>query len=243
MSQQPVGSRGAVGASDIDGSAGVLRVSQLVVRHGQREILKGIDLDVPAGEVCVLMGASGSGKSTALRTIAALQAFSAGSVAVGDATLKPGALPRESGLRALRAKVGMVFQAHALFEHLSAIENVMLAPVHALGQSREQASARAHELLRELGVDARADALPRQLSGGEAQRVAIARALATGPMLLLMDEPTSALDPARRAGLGETLRELADAGRALLIATHDGEWAERFADRVVVLDNGQIKPQ
>lgn len=220
----------------------VLRVRDLHVERSGREVLRGIDLSVAAGEVCVLMGASGSGKSTALRTIAALQDFSAGSVHVGDFVLQPGAVPKESQLRALRGKVGMVFQAHALFEHLTALDNVCLAPEHALAWPRDKAERVARELLRELGVEARADAYPRQLSGGEAQRVAIARALAPDPALLLMDEPTSALDPARRAGLGETLRELAAAGRALLIATHDGEWAERFADRVVVLEDGRLVP-
>src|SRR6476661_3801313 len=226
---------GAIGAP-------VLHVQGLRVERSGREVLRGIDLTVAAGEVCVIMGASGSGKSTALRTIAALQAFSAGSVRVGDFALAPGAVPKESRLRALRGRVGMVFQAHALFEHLTAIDNVCLAPEHALGWPRGKAETVARGLLAELGVEARADAYPRQLSGGEAQRVAIARALAPDPMLLLMDEPTSALDPARRVGLGETLRELASAGRALLIATHDGEWAERFADRMVMLEDGRLAP-
>ncbi len=224
-----------------DASAPVLGVQGLHVERSGRGVLRGIDLSVAAGEVCVLMGASGSGKSTALRTIAALQAFSAGRVQVGDFVLQPGAVPKESQLRALRSRVGMVFQAHALFEHLTAIDNVCLAPQHALGWTRDKAETVARDLLAELGVEARAAAFPRQLSGGEAQRVAIARALAPNPTLLLMDEPTSALDPARRAGLGDTLRELAAAGRALLIATHDGEWAERFADRVVVLEDGRIR--
>lgn len=235
------GDGGEGDSSVMNSGALVLCVRGLVVSHGEKQVLRGIDLDVRAGEVCVLMGASGSGKSTALRTIASLQAFSAGSVSVGGFSLTPGAVPKESALRELRARVGMVFQAHALFEHLSAMENVMLAPVHALGWTRDKAAARAMELLRELGVEARADALPRRLSGGEAQRVAIARALAPDPALLLMDEPTSALDPARRAGFGETLRELAASGRALLIATHDGEWATRFADRVVVLEDGRMR--
>jgi ABC-type polar amino acid transport system ATPase subunit len=189
------------------------------------------------------MGASGSGKSTALRTIAALQPFSAGSISVGDFRLQSGAVPRESRLKGLRGRVGMVFQAHALFEHLTALQNVTLAPQHALRWTRDRSEQVARELLRELGVDGRADAYPRQLSGGEAQRVAIARALAPDPTLLLMDEPTSALDPARRIGLGETLRELASAGRALLIATHDEEWAERFAHRMVTLVDGQLAPR
>ena len=221
--------------------AATLQARGLTVDRGGREILAGIDLDVAAGDVCMLMGASGSGKSTVLRSIAALQPFSAGRITVDDFALEPGAVPRESRLRALRGKVGMVFQAHALFEHLTALDNVTLAPMHAQRRSRAESEASARDLLRVLGVEARADAYPRQLSGGEAQRVAIARALAPQPSLLLMDEPTSALDPERRAGLGETLRGLAGAGRALLIATHDREWAERFGDRVVVLEGGRIR--
>ena len=224
------------------GADPALVVRGLCVERGGREVLRGIDLEVAAGETCVLMGASGSGKSTALRTIAALQPFSAGSISVGDFQLHPGAVPKESRLRTLRSSVGMVFQAHALFEHLTALENVTLAPHHALRWTRDRSESVARGLLRELGVDARADAYPRQLSGGEAQRVAIARALAPNPTLLLMDEPTSALDPARRVGLGETLRALAGAGRALLIATHDEEWAERFADRTVTLIDGRLAP-
>ena len=133
-----------------------------------------------------------------------------------------------------------MFQSHALFEHLTALENVMLALVHALGQSRVDAAATAHRLLAELGVSSRADAYPRQLSGGEAQRVAIARALAPDPHLLLMDEPTSSLDPARRASLGISLRALAAQGRGLLIITHDTDFARSFADRVVVLAQGRV---
>ena len=230
-----------VSAAHDETRAVTLQVRGLEVRHGAREILGGIDLAVAAGEVCMLMGASGSGKSTALRTIAALQPFSAGSITVDGYTLHPGRVPNETRLRALRSKVGMVFQAHALFEHLTALDNVTLAPQHAMGQSRAESQSAARELLRMLGVETRADAFPKQLSGGEAQRVAIARALARQPSLLLMDEPTSALDPERRAGLGATVRSLADTGRALLIATHDGEWAERFADRVVVLADGRLK--
>ncbi|MES2523165.1 MAG: ATP-binding cassette domain-containing protein [Gemmatimonadota bacterium] len=231
----------ASGASSTVASG--LSVRGLRVMHGDREVLRGIDLDVRPGEVCALMGESGSGKSTSLRAIAALQAFSAGTITVGDVGLTPGPVPTESRLRGLRARVGMVFQAHALFEHLTALDNVTLAPVHALGWAPERAARVARELLRTLDVEARASAFPRQLSGGEAQRVAIARALAPDPMLLLMDEPTSALDPARRSALGETVRSLAATGRAILIATHDGEWAGRHADRVLELADGVVRGQ
>jgi ABC-type polar amino acid transport system ATPase subunit len=220
-----------------------LSIRGLHVAHGDRPILRGVDLDVARGEICTLMGLSGAGKSTLLRAVAALQSFSAGSIALGDVALQPGPVPRESQLRALRRNVGMVFQAHSLFEHLSALDNVTLAPVHALGWPRDRARAVALELLESLGVAERAHAYPRELSGGQAQRVAIARALAPGPMVLLMDEPTAALDPARRGALGETLRALAEQGRGLLISTHDVDFAEDHADRVIVLSAGQIVEQ
>ena len=198
-------------------------VRGLSKRHGAREVLRGVDLDVAPGEICALMGVSGAGKSTVLRSIAALQPFSAGHIRIGDVTLAPGALPGEARLRPLRRKVGMVFQAHALFEHLTVLDNLTLAPMHALGWPQ-----------------ARAEEVARELSGGEAQRVAIARALAPDPLVLLMDEPTSALDPARRGSLGDTLRTLARSGRALLISTHDVDFARNFADHVAVLARGVL---
>ncbi|MDB4917494.1 MAG: transporter related protein [Gemmatimonadetes bacterium] len=222
------------------GVSNALVVRGLHVSRSETPVLRGIDLDIAPGEICALMGASGAGKSTVLRAAVALQPFNAGSITLGDVSLVPGALPPESRLKALRRNVGMVFQAHALFEHLSALENVTLGPVHALGWAREKADVVAVRLLTELGVAHRASALPRQLSGGEAQRVAIARALACDPGLLLMDEPTSALDPARREALGETLRALTRNGRSLLIATHDVDFARTFADRVLMLSDGRI---
>ncbi len=220
-------------------SAAVVIVG-LEMRRGARQILYGVDLEVAPGEICGLLGASGAGKSTILRAIAALEPLSAGRIDVGDFSLVPGPVPRESRLRSLRSRVGMVFQAHSLFEHLTALDNVTLAPIHAQGTDVVRAQSTARILLDSLGVGHRGDALPRELSGGEAQRVAIARALAPGPIVLLMDEPTSALDPARRGALGETLRDLAREGRALLIATHDTEFAREYTDRRMVLSEGRI---
>jgi len=218
-----------------------LHIADLRVVRGPREILRDIDLAVAPGEICALMGASGSGKSTVLRSIAALLAFDGGTIDVGGFALRPGPVPGESRLKGLRSRVGMVFQAHSLFEHLSAIDNIMLAPVHALRWPRERARETATKLLEELGVAHRATAFPRELSGGEAQRVAIARALAPDPTLLLMDEPTSALDPARRGALGDTLRELArGGGRGMLISTHDVDFARAACDRVVILSQGVL---
>jgi ABC-type polar amino acid transport system ATPase subunit len=217
-----------------------LTVRGLRLARGAREILRGIDLDVERGAICALMGASGAGKSTILRVIAALEPFSEGTVRVGPVDLRPGPLPAQSQLRALRSEVGMVFQMHALFEHLSVVENIMLAPTHVLGRSPADARAAAVQVLEELGVGHRMDALPRQLSGGEAQRVAIARALATDPHLLLMDEPTASLDPARRDSLGDILTTLAATGRTILMATHDIDFARTFARHHVLLENGSI---
>jgi ABC-type polar amino acid transport system ATPase subunit len=218
----------------------VLSIRDLRLARDGREVLRGVDLDVAPGELCALMGASGAGKTTVLRSIAALQAFDRGTIRIDDVTLACGPVPPQSQLGALRRKVGMVFQAHALFEHLTAIENVMLAPVHVHGWDAARATNAARDLLDSLGVAHRADALPRQLSGGEAQRVAIARALATDPALLLLDEPTAALDPARRKALGELLRGLAHQGRALLMSTHDADFARAHADRIITLADGVV---
>jgi ABC-type polar amino acid transport system ATPase subunit len=219
---------------------GLLRIEALRLSRGPREVLRGVGLEVARSECCTLMGLSGSGKTTALRVIAAIEPFEAGRIEVDGFALLPGPVPPESRLKGLRRRVGLVFQAHALFEHLTAMENVVLAPVHVLRQDRSEAERRALELFESLGVASRARAYPRELSGGEAERVAIARALVLDPALLLMDEPTASLDPARRASLGESLRALADGGRGLLVATHDTDFARAFADRVVILSEGRV---
>jgi polar amino acid transport system ATP-binding protein len=221
-------------------SAPVLKVSGLWLSRGGQPVLRGVDLQVERGERVALMGLSGGGKTTVLRTIVALDAFDAGEIDVDGVALRPGPPPRESRLRDLRRKVGIVFQLHHLFSHLTALENVILAQVHALHVPQSLAEARARELLGSLGVLERAGALPGELSGGEAQRVAIARALATDPPLLLMDEPTASLDPARRGELGETLEGLTRAGRTLLLATHDDDFALDFATRVAILADGVV---
>ncbi len=217
-----------------------LRFERVTLSRAGRIILDGIDISVPAGEVWVLMGVSGAGKSTVLRAAIGLEAFDSGRITVGDVALKPGRTPGESRLRVLRRQVGMVFQQPALFNHLTVLENVTLAPVHTGSAAPNEARAIALELLTSLGVAQRAAAYPERLSGGEAQRVAIARALACNPPLLLMDEPTAALDPARRGSLTDGLRKLARSGRTLLITTHDAVFARSVADRVAVLSQGTI---
>ena len=141
----------------------------------------------------------------------------------------------------LHRSVGLVFQFHCLFEHMTALQNVSLAPVHVHGVATHEAEQHARGLLTQLGVESRADALPRELSGGEAQRVAIARALAVNPPVLLMDEPMASLDPSRRADLGALLRRLTDAGRTLLVTTHDEAFATAFATRVLTIEDARVQ--
>jgi ABC-type polar amino acid transport system ATPase subunit len=217
----------------------VLEIRNLHLTRGARTILDDVSLRVEPGEIVAVMGPSGSGKTTILRSVAGLERFDRGRVVVDGVELTAGPIPSAT-LRQLRRKVGMVFQFHCLFEHLTAVANVCLAPVHAHGVTPADARSRAIELLTTFGVEHRADALPRQLSGGEAQRVAIARALAVDPPLLLMDEPTASLDPERRAELGDLLNGLRRQGRTLVVSTHDDEFARDVATRIVRLRDGRL---
>jgi ABC-type polar amino acid transport system ATPase subunit len=219
-------------------TAPALSIRGLGLSRGGTPVLRGVDLTASDGELVALMGLSGGGKTTILRAIVGLEAFDAGVITVGGVSLLPGAAP--AARRALGFRVGMVFQFHGLFEHLTALENVTLAPVHVAKVRREEAETRARALLAGLGVERVAKALPRELSGGEAQRVAIARSLAMDPTLLLMDEPTASLDPARRRELGLSLARLARGGRTLVVATHDVDFVLEFATRVVVLADGVV---
>jgi len=221
----------------------VLDARGITLRRGSRDVLRGVDLHIGRGELVALMGLSGGGKTTFLRAVAGLEAFDAGTLSVDGVNLVAGRLPAPDVLKALRRKVGMVFQFHHLFEHLTAAHNVWLALVHVHRVPRHEAERRALALLDQMGVGARARALPRELSGGEAQRVAIARALAVDPPLLLMDEPTASLDPARRDELGDTLERLTRSGRTLLAATHDDDFARDYADRVIVMADGLVVEQ
>ena len=222
-------------------SAAFLAIDGLKLSRGPTAVLNGVTLSVAKGELVALMGLSGCGKTTVLRTVVGLESFDAGRIDVDRVALAAGAPPAGDTLRALRARVGMVFQYHGLFEHLSVLDNVTLAPLHVAKLSREAAQARARALLASLGVDEHARAFPRELSGGQAQRVAIARTLAMEPPLLLMDEPTASLDPARRNELGRALVQLVkEEGRTLVVATHDDDLVRDFATRVVVLADGAV---
>ena len=216
-------------------------ISGVTLTRDGRVIVSGVSMDARPGELIVLRGASGSGKTTILRAMAGLDTFDAGMIQVGEAWLEGGRAPDAAMLHRLRRSVGFVFQFHCLFEHMTALQNVMLAPVHVYRRTPRDAERRARELLKELGVEARASALPRQLSGGEAQRVAIARALAVDPPVLLMDEPMASLDPPRRAELGAILLRLTAAGRTLLITSHDEAFANQFATRILTIEGERLK--
>ena len=221
----------------------VLAIENLELRRGTRVVLSSVTLEVGRGELVALMGPSGSGKTTILRAVAGLETFQGGYIDVDGVRLhaqRAGPTADNAMLARLRRKVGMVFQFHCLFEHMTAIENICLAPIHALGVTRTDANRRAIELMTAFGVEHRAQALPRELSGGEAQRVAIARALAVDPPILLMDEPTASLDPLRRGELGTLLRGLIDQRRTLVVATHDGDFAAEFATRILRTHDGTV---
>jgi ABC-type polar amino acid transport system ATPase subunit len=218
----------------------ILDVHDLHLRRGDRTILAGATFTVTHGGIVALMGPSGSGKTTILRVIAGLERFDRGAIDVEGVRLKGGEKANAALLRNLRRKVGLVFQFHHLFDHLSALRNITLAATHVLGVPMPAAEARARELLAALGVEHRASALPRELSGGEAQRVAIARALAVDPPLLMMDEPTASLDPSRRNELGELLARLATQKRTILLSTHDDDFARRWATTILRMDGGVV---
>jgi ABC-type polar amino acid transport system ATPase subunit len=212
-----------------------LTVTDLAIVRGQRPVVQGLSFDAAPCDIVALMGPSGSGKTTVLRAIAGLDPIAAGAVDVDGCRLEPGPIPSGRRLRALHQRVGIVFQFHHLFAHLTALHNVWLAPVHVLGALRADAERHALGLLERFGVRHRASALPHELSGGEAQRVAIARALAMEPPVLLMDEPTAALDAERREELAAMLRALAAEGRTVVMSTHDADFAAACASRIVRL--------
>jgi polar amino acid transport system ATP-binding protein len=217
----------------------LVEVHDVHKRFGTLEVLRGLSLTVAAGEVVVLVGPSGCGKSTLLRCLNGLELPTSGSITVGGLPV----VPDPKALQALRKRVGMVFQRFHLFPHLTALQNVMLAPVQVLGLSPAQAEAAGRELLERVHLGARADAYPQQLSGGQQQRVAIARALAMRPELMLFDEPTSALDPELVGEVLEVMRELARDGMTMCVVTHEMGFAADVAHRVVFMDAGQVLEQ
>lgn len=214
-----------------------LDVREVAIERGARVLLQGVTFSADRGELLALMGVSGTGKTSLLRAIGGLDPIAAGEIKVGGLHLRPGRVPRSGELH---RSVGMVFQFHHLFSHITALHNVWLAPVHVFHQPRADAERRARGLLEMLGVGGRADAMPHELSGGEAQRVAIARALAVEPDVLLMDEPTASLDQARRGELAATLLQLTGQGRTVVVATHDTDFVRACAHRALTLEGGRV---
>ncbi|MGO0575200.1 amino acid ABC transporter ATP-binding protein [Ornithinimicrobium panacihumi] len=217
----------------------LVQMRDIVKKFGSTVVLDGIDLDVQEGEVVCLIGPSGAGKSTLLRCINGLERISSGSIEVGGQELRYD----EKHLNDIRSRIGMVFQSFNLFPHMTVLENVCVAQREVHGRSKDEARARAGELLERVGLAHKADAYPDNLSGGQQQRVAIARALAMDPKVMLFDEPTSALDPELVGEVLQVMRTLADEGMTMVVVTHEMRFARQAADRVVLLADGGIAEQ
>ncbi|WP_142664247.1 amino acid ABC transporter ATP-binding protein [Paracoccus laeviglucosivorans] len=230
----------AIDTASLSGTAAPLVTFRGVRKSfGALEVLKGIDLTVAPGQVVALIGRSGSGKSTALRCINALEPISAGELEVcGYSLHRPGV-----DLRALRQEVGIVFQSYNLFPHLTVKQNVTLAPRKVRKLNRDQARELASEVLAQVGLGDRMDAYPEQLSGGQQQRVAIARSLAMRPKLMLFDEVTSALDPELTGEVLRVIGKLAAGGMTMVLVTHEMAFARQVADQVVYMHQGKVWEQ
>ncbi|MFJ5775807.1 amino acid ABC transporter ATP-binding protein [Streptomyces sp. NPDC093094] len=233
-------------ASVAHSSVSMVKAEGVHKNYGQIEVLKGIDLEVKQGEVFCLIGPSGSGKSTFLRCINHLEKINAGRLYVdgdlvgyrqkGDKLYEL----KDSEVARKRRDIGMVFQRFNLFPHMTALDNVMEAPVQVKGQSKAQARERARQLLERVGLADKAGNYPSQLSGGQQQRVAIARALAMEPKLMLFDEPTSALDPELVGDVLDVMRDLAESGMTMVVVTHEMGFAREVGDSLVFMDGGVV---
>ncbi len=225
-----------------------LEVSDLHKSYGSHEVLKGVSLEAKAGDVISIIGSSGSGKSTFLRCINLLEQPNSGSIVLNGEALKLVA-SKHGGLKAadpkqlqrLRSRLSMVFQHFNLWSHMTALENVMEAPVHVLGMSKKDAREKAEHYLAKVGVGHRKDAFPGHMSGGEQQRVAIARALAMEPEVMLFDEPTSALDPELVGEVLKVMQDLALEGRTMVVVTHEMGFAREVSNQLVFLHKGIVE--
>ena len=227
-----------------------LLVEDLHKRYGGNEVLKGVSLAANAGDVTCIIGSSGSGKSTLLRCINLLEQPNQGRITLNGEALQ--LVPDNHGtlkaadpkqLQRLRSKLAMVFQHFNLWSHMTALENVIEAPIHVLGQSKAQAIERGEQLLDRVGVAHRKHMYPAHMSGGEQQRVAIARALAMEPEVMLFDEPTSALDPELVGEVLKVMRDLADEGRTMIVVTHEMGFAREVSNSAIFLHQGLIEEQ
>lgn len=219
----------------------MLHIENLYKSFGSNAVLKGVNLHIYPGEILVVVGPSGGGKTTLLRSINYLEKCESGSIYLGNNyLLKDGRYASKQDLKAIRRNIGLVFQNFNLFPHLSVIENITEAPTRVLGITKEKATQDALNILGFLGLSDKANSYPYELSGGQKQRVAIGRALALNPKLMCFDEPTSALDPALTDDVASLIKSLKVKGMSMLIITHDMEFAKKVADRIVSMDQGQI---
>jgi len=215
----------------------IISVHDLKKSFGSLQVLKGISMDVHKGEVISVIGSSGSGKSTFLRCLNRLEKADSGSVLIqGNDILKMSG----RAARNIVAEMGMVFQSFNLFPHMTVLENVMKSPILIKNEKKEIVEERARKLLKEVGLEDKADVYPSTLSGGQAQRVAIARALCMDPVIMLFDEPTSALDPEKVGEVLAVIQKLADEGMTMIIVTHEMGFARKVSDRIVFMHDGVI---
>jgi len=237
-------------SSAIPADQPLIRFHQVRKSYGELRVLDDLDLDIAAGEKVAIIGPSGSGKTTILRLLMTLDRYESGTIEVGGELLglrRQGdrLVPdREAHLRQVRKQIGMVFQHFNLFPHMTALQNVIEAPIRVLGLPRREAEARARELFAMVGLQEKAGSYPRHLSGGQQQRVAIARALAMRPRIMLFDEVTSALDPELVGEVLRVIRQLAkESGMTMLIVTHEMSFARDVSDRVIFMEKGRIVEQ
>ena len=214
----------------------MIDVKHLYKNFGSLEVLKDVSLHVDRGQVVAIIGPSGSGKSTLLRSINLLETPTSGEIWVDGTCITE----KRQNIRAIRQKVGMVFQHFNLFAHMTVLKNMIYAPVKTKKLTKEQATEKAMQLLARVGLAEKANVYPVTLSGGQKQRVAIARALAMDPEVILFDEPTSALDPEMVTEVLDVIKELAQTGITMLLVTHEMGFAREVADRIIFMDNGTI---
>lgn len=217
----------------------MIHVENLKKNFGKLEVLRDISVDIAAGEVVVILGPSGSGKSTFLRCLNQLEDATAGKIIIDNKDVTN----KHTDINKVRENIGMVFQHFNLFPHKTVLENVIMVPVELKIMKKDEAKAKGMELLKTVGLDAKAEVYPAQLSGGQKQRVAIARSLAMNPDVMLFDEPTSALDPEMVGEVLNVMKELAAQGMTMVVVTHEIGFAREVADRIIFMDAGYIVEQ
>lgn len=220
----------------------MLKIRNVKKKFGDTEVLKGIDLDIESGEILVVVGPSGGGKTTLLRCVNALEHCDSGDIEInGKILCKDGKYVDKKSIRELRKDIGMVFQGFNLFPHMSVVENLIEAPQRVLGISKNEALKKAEETLGFLGLSSKKDNYPFELSGGQKQRVAIGRALMLEPKIMCFDEPTSALDPGLTNEVASLIKSLSGKGMSMMIITHDMNFAKNVSDRIVSMNSGKIE--